>query len=147
MSPDQLFSLASILVVPQWLLLAVAPRWRWTQRLARAAIFPLALSALYLVLIVLHFRDGQGSFNSLDGVAALFQNRYALLAGWIHYLAFDLLVGSWETLQAVRRGIPQWLLVPCLLLTFMLGPIGFLAFFALRTRYPDPGAAREATGG
>ena len=56
-----------------------------------------------------------------------------LLAGWIHYLAFDLFIGGWETRDAVRNGIPHLLVIPCLLLTFMLGPIGLLAYFALRS--------------
>lgn len=138
MTPDQLFSLAGALVLPQWLLFAIAPRWRWSQWLARHPVIPILLSLLYLALVISHFREAKGDFKSLDGVASLFQNRYALLAGWVHYLAFDLLIGGWETLQSVERNIPQWLLIPCLLLTFMLGPIGFLLFFAIRSRYPCP---------
>jgi hypothetical protein len=55
-----------------------------------------------------------------------------LLAGWTHYLAFDLIVGSWEVRDARERGISHWLVVPCLALTFMFGPVGFLAYQALR---------------
>jgi len=53
--------------------------------------------------------------------------------GWIHYLAFDLLVGRWETQDAAARGIPAWLVVPCLALTFMFGPAGWLLYVGLRT--------------
>jgi ABA DEFICIENT 4-like len=34
--------------------------------------------------------------------------------------------------DASRRGIPHLLVIPCLLLTFMFGPIGFMAYYALR---------------
>jgi hypothetical protein len=73
-----------------------------------------------------------GGFGSLDAVARLFEHRGVLLAGWVHYLAFDLLVGVWERDEAQRLGVPQLLLVPCLLLTFLFGPLGWLAFLAVR---------------
>ena len=40
--------------------------------------------------------DAQGGFGTLEGVAELLSNRWLLLAGWIHYLASDLFIGSWE---------------------------------------------------
>jgi hypothetical protein len=55
------------------------------------------------------------------------------MLGWTHYLAFDLFIGSWEIEDAGKRGIPHWLMVPILLLTFMLGPIGLLTYFIVRT--------------
>jgi hypothetical protein len=50
----------------------------------------------------------------------------------VHYLAFDLFVGTWETRDAVGRGIPRWIVMPCLLWTFLFGPIGWLAYQAAR---------------
>ena len=55
-----------------------------------------------------------------------------LLAGWVHYLAFDLFIGAWETRDAAARGVPHAWVVPCLLMTFLLGPIGLLAYLAIR---------------
>jgi ABA DEFICIENT 4-like len=65
-------------------------------------------------------------------VRLLFQDDYLLLAGWIHYLAFDLFIGGWEARDAKRLGLPHLLLVPCLVLTFLFGPVGLLAYFTLR---------------
>jgi hypothetical protein len=62
----------------------------------------------------------------------LFQNKWLLLAGWIHYLAFDLFIGSWQVRDAAKQGISHWLVIPCLALTFMFGPIGLLLYFLLR---------------
>ena len=56
-----------------------------------------------------------------------------LLAGWIHYLAFDLLVGTWEARDSRERGIPHLLLVPCLILTFLFGPAGWLLYLGMRS--------------
>jgi Domain of unknown function (DUF4281) len=131
MSPDALFSLCSTLVLPGWLLLAVAPRWRWTQPVAAVAV-PLLLACTYLFLIVTNFRPGEGGFGSLAEVAKLFANPKLLLAGWVHYLAFDLFTGSWEVRDAIQLRIPHALVIPCLVLTFLFGPIGLLAYFVLR---------------
>jgi hypothetical protein len=50
----------------------------------------------------------------------------------VHYLAFDLFVGGWEVRDAVARGVSRWLVAPCLLLTFIFGPAGWLAYYAVR---------------
>ena len=70
----------------------------------------------------------EGGFSSLAGVAALFSEPWILLAGWTHYLAFDLLVGNWEMRDATKRGIPYMLVLPCLVLTFLFGPAGWLLY-------------------
>jgi uncharacterized membrane protein YhdT len=97
----------------------------------------LLLSVAYLVLIVLFFGKAEGGFSSLADVMKLFTNPYAALAGWIHYLAFDLFVGGWEVKDAGKRGISHWFVMPCLILTFLLGPIGFLLYHILRLVVPN----------
>ncbi|MBL8232160.1 MAG: DUF4281 domain-containing protein [Bryobacterales bacterium] len=126
---DSLFSLANLAVLPGWLLFAVAPRWRWSQRYAML-ITPLLLGPVYVWLIATNW--GDGGFNSLSGVAQLFSNRGLLLAGWIHYLIFDLFTGSWETRDATANRIPHWAVAPCLLFTFLLGPAGLLLYLLIR---------------
>lgn len=132
MSPEKLFSICSTLVLPGWLLLIFLPRWKWTARLVCAVVLPLMLAVVYLYLIVTNFGSSDGGFGSLAEVARLFQNPYNLLAGWIHYLAFDLFVGSWEVRDAQKVGVHHLLVVPCLVLTFIFGPVGLLLYFALR---------------
>jgi len=132
MTAESLFSLCSTGVVPGWLLLIFAPRWRWTQRLVASGGLSLLLAAVYLVLIAIHFKGAEGGFGSLAEVARLFRNPYLLLAGWIHYLAFDLFIGGWEVRDAQALGLPHPAVVPCLLLTFLFGPIGLLTYFGLR---------------
>ena len=72
-------------------------------------------------------------FGSLESVMALFTEQNAVLAGWIHYLAFDLLVGMWILNQNQKLGVHHLLLVPCLIGTFMFGPIGFLLFIVIKS--------------
>jgi Domain of unknown function (DUF4281) len=129
---ESIFSACSSLALLGWALLVFLPRQRHAHLLAAAGI-PLAISVVYLVLIAQHFGRSEGGFGSLSDVAQLFSNPALLLAGWVHYLAFDLFIGAWESRDAQRHGIPHLLVVPCLLLTFMLGPIGLLTYWALRT--------------
>ncbi len=132
MKAEQIFSIASSLTMLSWLMLIVLPRWRFTGKIVLNGAIPLLLSAAYLVLIVLFFGKADGGFDSLANVMKLFTNEWVVLAGWIHYLAFDLFVGSWEVRDAQAHGISHWFVIPCLLLTFFLGPIGFLLYHILR---------------
>jgi hypothetical protein len=131
MNAETIFSIANTTALLGWIWLAVAPHWIWTRRIVWTAI-PLLLSAAYLILVVLFFGGVEGGFGTLADVMKLFDNKHAALAGWIHYLAFDLFVGAWEVKDAQEKNISHWFVVPCLFLTFLLGPIGFLAYNAVR---------------
>jgi hypothetical protein len=88
----------------------------------------------------------EGGFDSLPNVMRLFTKPEIALAGWIHYLAFDLLVGAWEVRTAREDRIPFILVVPCLLLTFLFGPAGYLAFVSLRAARTITPLARSHSG-
>ena len=149
MSPETLFLVATRAVLPGWLLLILLPRWKWTARFINGVLIPGLLGLLYLYLIVGHWGEGQGGYDTLAEVDALFENPWLLLAGWVHYLAFDLFVGAWEVRDAQRHRIPHLAAIPCLLLTFLFGPIGLVAYLALRAAlrrrwWIDEGADHEA---
>ncbi len=144
MNAETIFSIANFTAIAGWILLIFAPRWTWTRKIVLSAAPPLLLSVAYLILIVLFFGKAEGGFGSLADVSRLFANQWALLAGWIHYLAFDLFVGSWEVKDAQTRGISHWFIIPCLILTFLLGPIGFLLYHTLRLIVPNKNAKGEA---
>jgi Kef-type K+ transport system membrane component KefB len=132
MKAEVIFSAANVIAIVGWLLLAVGPGWGITRRVVLSGILPLFLSVAYLVLILLFFGRAEGGFGSLADVMKLFTNEWALLAGWIHYLAFDMFIGAWEVRDAQRRGVSHILVIPCLVLTFLLGPIGLLLYHIVR---------------
>jgi prepilin signal peptidase PulO-like enzyme (type II secretory pathway) len=132
MKAEQIFSIANLIAMLSWIILAVAPRWILTRKIILSGAIPLLLAAAYLILIVLFFGRAEGGFGSLPEVMKLFTNEWATLAGWIHYLAFDLFVGIWEVKDSQARGISHWFVIPCLVLTFLFGPIGFLLYSVLR---------------
>jgi len=130
--PEQIFLIANSIALIGWVLLVFAPRWAWTARLVFSGAIPLLLAASYVVLMVSTFGQAEGGFGSLAEVQLLFRSEWAVLTGWIHYLAFDLFIGTWELRDAQSRGIGHAWVVPCMLLTFLLGPFGLLAYFAMR---------------
>lgn len=147
MNAETVFSIANFTAMAGWLLLIFASRWNWTRRIVIAGAIPLLLSVAYLILIVIFFGKAEGGFDSLANVMKLFTNNWATLAGWIHYLAFDLFVGGWETRDAQEKGISHWFVIPCLILTFLLGPIGFLlyriiSFFAAKKEKSNEGISK-----
>ena len=132
MDLERIFSVASVIAAVGWLFLVVVPKRPLTLHFA-GVFFPLLLALMYLYFIAMHIRGAEGGFGSLADVAMLFQRRELLLAGWIHYLCFDLFIGSWEVRDSQRNGIPHLVVIPCLIMTFMLGPIGLLFYFAIRS--------------
>lgn len=132
MTPDYIFQIANQIALPAWLLLMFASNWKWTSRIVVGFVV-VALAATYAFFVFQTITpDMFSSFGSLKGVMNLFTDPTAVLVGWIHYLAFDLMVGWFIVFDAQRQGINRWLLIPCLLFTFMLGPVGLLLYLLLR---------------
>lgn len=132
MSPDTIFQLSGPVTLAGWAALLTSPLWPAIADRVAATVVPVVLSVAYAGLILAFWSRAEGGFSSLDAVMALFRSPEIALAGWLHYLAFDLFVGAWEVRTARREGIPFPLVLPCLPLTFLFGPVGFLAFAALR---------------
>lgn len=133
-TPDLIFSLANGTALLAWLALAASPpSARWTPTVWRLTgrVLPLIFSLVYVPLIVANL-GGEGGFGSITEVQKLFAVPGALVAGWVHYLAFDLFVGTWIAQRAAALKIPHALVLPLLILTFMFGPAGFLAFVLMR---------------
>lgn len=141
---DAAFALGSQLAVLGWVSLILLPRWRGLSALLAGIAIPAALSLGYFALIAVHWHAAKGGFSSLDDVAALFSSRPLLLAGWLHYLAFDLFLGNWILRRAQEEAIPHWLVVPVLIATFLFGPVGYLAFLILRSSFKLAGEDRIA---
>jgi hypothetical protein len=135
MTPDALFQIANPVAMIGWLALIAAPfAPRLTDTIA-TLIIPLLMAVAYSALILAYWSGAVGGYGSLPDVMTLLANPQIALAGWIHYLAFDLFVGAWATRTARTEGIPHLLVLPNLALIFLFGPAGFLTFSALRAAY------------
>jgi len=134
--PETVFSITSAGAMVAWVAL-IAARFipalrRWVDP-AAGYVLPALLSVAYGVLLLSYWGQSDGGgFASLSSVSALFAVPEVLLAGWIHYLAFDLFVGGWIARNGSAAGISPLLLTPILLATFLAGPVGYLAYVLLR---------------
>ncbi|MGP9821801.1 ABA4-like family protein [Salinarimonas sp. NSM] len=144
LDPETLFALSGPVALVGWLALLLAPLApRLADVLAGIAI-PALLAVAYTGLVLAFFSGAPGGFDSLANVMALFTDPHVALAGWLHYLAFDLLVGAWIVRTGRTAGMPHWLILPALPPTFLFGPAGFLVFLALRTTWSAVSGRRAA---
>ena len=136
MTFDTIYLLIHLIVLPCWLLLIFAPGWRGTQKIVHSALVPLILFAVYTFFLSWAIGFGGGAqgagMGSLSAVMALFDSKVSMIAGWTHYLVFDLFVGAWIARDGMRRTIAHGWLVPCLLLSCGFGPVGLGLYLLIR---------------
>ena len=145
---DSLFGIANAWAMLCWAVLVLAPR----TPLAQTAVFYAGaglLCLVYAVLLVLLLTgaldadgagDGGASLTSIAGVRAIFASDGGVVVGWVHYLAFDLFTGLWIARDADNKCFSQVVQAPVLLLTFLFGPAGLLAWMAIREKRARKGA-------
>lgn len=135
MTADFLFSLANPTALLGWIILGVGIVWNkpFLRDEIAGRVWPLGLSVLYTILIGAFFFKAEGGFDTLANVQKLFTFPWAALAGWVHYLAFDLFIGAVISRDIMKLGISRLFLIVLLPLTFMFGPIGYLGFVIVRT--------------
>ncbi|WP_422052392.1 ABA4-like family protein [Shimia sp.] len=124
------FSLAGLTAMSGWLLLLASPWLPTVSDKIAGFVLPALLSLGYLALILIP-ADTTGGFDSLANVKTLFSHDQALLAGWVHFLAFDLFIGAWACRTARAEGIRFWWVAPSLPLIVLFGPAGLLVYWAL----------------
>ena len=135
---DFAFTGVSLAAVAAWLMLALACVMRTGA--ARSLILfaagrgvPIFLCVVYLVVLVRHWGSTPGGgFQSLTGVQLLFAAPGKMLGAWIHFLAFDLLIGRWMVDDALGPGRSRLPLLLALPATFMFGPLGLLLYLGGR---------------
>jgi hypothetical protein len=125
---EALFGAASTAAAASWVLLILAPRHRVVTGTIRLGVVG-GLALIYAALILaFFFTVPGGGFGSIAEVRALFASDPVLVAGWVHYLAFDLLVGLAIAERSDGLGLSRLIQAPLLAATFMFGPLGLLLF-------------------
>lgn len=147
LDPATAFSLTGPLVLAAWagLILSLFVRPVRTAAWPAAQILVPVLLAVAYVLLIWGGRSAfeSGGFGSIEEIRTLFANDSALVAGWFHFLAFDLFIGTWIVRDGLEHRMPTLVILPCLPLTFLFGPAGLLLFLALRLAFraqpiPEP---------
>jgi hypothetical protein len=127
-----IFKIANISVIPAWLLLIVIPRSTITRKVVHSYLYPALLGVFYLFLLVVSW-GGEGGMDTLENLKLSFQRDEVLVLGWVHYLVFDLFIGAWIARDATANGIKHLSIIPSLVLTLFVGPVGLLSYLILRT--------------
>jgi hypothetical protein len=136
-SPDTMYLVLNYSVLPFWALLVLLPHARITEIAVHSVLMPLVLGVTYAWLLATAIAgppalpDGSG-FATLPELMNTFSAPTAVVAGWAHYLVFDLFVGSWEARDSQRIGLHHLAVAPCILVTFLVGPIGLLLYLMVR---------------
>ena len=132
MNFSSLFSLASTAALLGWLALVFAPRRPSVLAALQYGLVGALALAYAGLAFASFFRVEGGGFNSIAQVRALFESDFGLVAGWIHYLAFDLFVGLYIARESDALALPRLIQALLLLATFMIGPVGLLLFYGAR---------------
>ncbi len=133
-----LFNLFNYGVLIPWSLMILLPKWKGTLWMVRTylPVVIIAVSYLFLTLWdVFIIQAAAVDFLSLQSIKSAFSRDIVMLIGWMHYLAFDMFVGMWEFKDSRSINLPHLILIPCLLLTLMLGPVGFVLYWGVRKVY------------
>lgn len=133
MTPSSLFELGNALAFFSWLILFIFSPKTWATKLVFSfSVVLIAIAYAFMIIPSLGSMDME-SFSTLANVKAMFSSDQAVAAGWLHYLAFDLMVGLYIIRNAQLHHINRFVIIPALLLTFMMGPIGLLTYLLIRT--------------
>jgi hypothetical protein len=134
---SNIFKISTFIALMGWIILAVLPSWALGKSIVVGIVVAL-LCFVYVYLVCFGRKHDElghrvrGGFFSLKGIVNLFKTPRIVLAGWIHYLAFDLMVALYIVTDAAHYDISHWLLLPCLFMTLMFGPAGLLLYLLLR---------------
>lgn len=143
---ETFFRLTNLLALAAWIPLLLFPGVRLISGVACGLLVPGLLALTYATVIGWKLAtDGPpaGDVTTLAGLRDVFGDDWVLAAAWVHYLAFDMVVGAWIARDSIRLGIPWWLRTLALLLTFLAGPAGFLVHLVARVSHGRGLAAEE----
>ncbi len=145
MTPEAMFQIANPIAMLGWVALIFAPFAPRVVDMAAHLAIPMLMAIAYSALILAYWSGATGGYSSLPDVMTLFTDPHIALAGWVHYLAFDLFVGAWATRTARAAGIPHLLVLPHLVLIFLFGPAGFLTYYAMHWAFQMRAIAKGAS--
>jgi hypothetical protein len=140
MTFEQLFNLFNSLALLAWIPLFLPPAHKLRTWFIDFKAGPVLMAIFYVLLFISFLAMADENTPPIDfsfeGIKTLFASEQGILIGWVHYLAFDMMVGIYEAEDAKKRAMPHGLLIPCLIFTFMLGPLGWLMYWIISRFYP-----------
>ena len=107
MDHELIFKVVNVFALLGWLCLFLIPHGVITQKFVRSGSWSLILSVAYsAALIGALFGGLKGDVTSIAGIKTAFQDSNWVLVGWIHYLAFDIMIGVWILEDSLKAKLP-----------------------------------------
>ena len=132
LAPELIFSLGNGIVLAGWMILILLPRRFPLLNAVPKYAIPTLFGLVYAGITLSRFFASGGGYGSLDAVRTLFSSDELLVAGWLHYLAFDLFVGVWIAERADETGLSRPIQAVILVTAFLFPPVGLVLFLATR---------------
>ena len=134
---NQILRAVNLGSLPAWFSMVLLPRWRHTKNITLAVAVAYAL--LYATLACVLFSESVLSLDfktltTAEGVTKVFSDSTAVLAGWAHFIVFDLFTARFFLQDSARVGIPHLAVVPCILGCMFFGPVGLLMYLLVKKR-------------
>jgi hypothetical protein len=154
---DELFKLLNMVVLPAWILLVIAPRTKFTKNIVIFTAISVCFAFIFFELMSITnttsvnnmketitmiksftlagLQQKISDMNFYDIMKPFFFSDLGFLIIWSHYIIIDLLLGYYITKDAFTSNIPHLFISPCLFLTLMAAPIGFLSYMLMKNFY------------
>lgn len=136
---DTIFNIINIIPLPVWLLMIFAPKSNITHKIVKSNITSIIIAIIFVILNIVYSTNDTDVFDitgffSFDTIAYVFTKKSIVLICWVHYLAFDLLIGSWIFLDNFNNNnqVHHLLMILCFILTYTFGPSGFLLYIIVK---------------
>jgi len=137
---ENIYLFANWGVIPFWLLLILMPNHGITKFFSHSIVAPLLLTLAYVfvarqIILEENIFEGFKLYLGLNGLAEIYSNESLRLIFWLHLLAINLFVGSWIARDCQRYAVPKILSIPCITITYFIGPFGIVIYWFIRIFY------------
>ena len=128
-------------VLPFWLMLILIPNYKITTIFTNSIILPLIIASAYVyvfyqtILLDEPISDIFEIYLSLENLYILFASESFLLVFWLHFIALNLFLGSWVSINGVKYNIPRGLMFIPLIIIYFIGPAGLILYWMIRIFY------------
>lgn len=138
---ENIYLWSNFAVLPFWLMLIFIPNYKITRIFTNSIILPLIIASAYLYVLYQTILLDEPIFNvfeiylSLENLYILFSDESFLLVFWLHFIALNLFLGSWVSLDGVKYNIPRGLMFIPLIIIYFMGPAGLILYWMIRIFY------------
>ena len=138
---ENIYLWANFGVLPFWLMLILIPNYKITRIFTNSIILPLIIASAYVyvfyqtILLDEPISDIFEIYLSLENLYILFSSESFLLVFWLHFIALNLFLGSWISINGVKYNIPRGLMFIPLIIIYFIGPAGLILYWMIRIFY------------